>query len=67
MHDSTDYNAPLGPGKVFNIEPGIHIPEENVGARIEDDYCVDADGKLIKLSGALPSRAEEVEKLVAGK
>ena len=67
VHDSTDYGVPLGPGQVFTIEPGIYIPEENLGVRIEDDYYVDPDGKLIKLSGALPSKAEEVEKLMAGK
>jgi Xaa-Pro aminopeptidase len=67
VHDATDYGVPLGPGQVFTIEPGIYIPEENLGVRIEDDYYVDASGKLIKLSGALPSTAEEVEKLMAGK
>ncbi len=67
VHDATDFNVPLGPGQVFTIEPGIYIPEENLGVRIEDDYYVDQDGKLIKLSGALPSGAEEVEKLMAGK
>jgi len=67
VHDATDSNAPLGPGQVFTIEPGIYIPEENLGVRIEDDYYVDPDGKLIKLSGALPSGADEVEKLMAGK
>jgi Xaa-Pro aminopeptidase len=67
VHDATDNNAPLGPGQVFTIEPGIYIPEENLGVRIEDDYYVDPDGKLIKLSEALPSTAEEVEKLMAGK
>ncbi len=67
VHDATDHSVPLGPGQVFTIEPGIYIPEENIGVRIEDDYYVDADGKLIKLSGALPSRADEVEKLMAGK
>jgi Xaa-Pro aminopeptidase len=67
VHDATDYGVPLGPGQVFTIEPGIYIPEENLGVRIEDDYYVDANGKLIKLSGALPSGAEEVEKLMAGK
>jgi len=51
----------------FTIEPGIYIPEENIGVRIEDDFLVDADGKLIKLSAALPSKAEEVEKAMAGK
>ncbi len=67
VHDATDPDAPLGPGEVFTIEPGIYIPEENLGVRIEDDYYVDHDGKLIKLSAALPSKAEEVEKEMAGK
>ncbi len=66
VHDPTDYKVPLGPGQVFTIEPGIYIPEEKLGVRIEDDYYVDADGKLIKLSGALPSKAEDVEKMMAG-
>jgi Xaa-Pro aminopeptidase len=66
VHDATDYNVPLGPGQVFTIEPGIYIPEENLGVRIEDDYYVDPDGKLIKLSGALPSKADDVERLMAG-
>jgi Xaa-Pro aminopeptidase len=67
VHDSTDHSVPLGPGQVFTIEPGIYIPEENLGVRIEDDYYVDQDGKLIKLSAALPSKAEDVERLMAGK
>jgi Xaa-Pro aminopeptidase len=67
VHDSGDYNVPLGPGMTFTIEPGIYIPEENLGVRIEDDYYVDQDGKLIKFSEALPSKAEDVEKLMAGK
>ena len=67
VHDPGDYSVPLGPGMTFTIEPGIYIPEENLGARVEDDYYVDQDGKLIKLSEALPSKAEDVEKLMAGK
>ena len=67
VHDPGDYGVPLGPGMTFTIEPGIYIPEENLGARVEDDYYVDQDGKLIKLSEALPSKAEDVEKLMAGK
>jgi len=67
VHDSTDRDAPLGPGQVFTIEPGIYIPEESLGVRIEDDYYVDQDGKLIKLSGALPSKAEDVEKMMAAR
>ncbi len=67
VHDSGEYRVPLAPGAAFTIEPGIYIPEENIGVRIEDDYLVDADGRLIKLSAALPSKAEDVEKAMAGK
>ena len=67
VHDAGDYKVPLGPGAAFTIEPGIYIPEENIGVRIEDDYYVDADGKLIKLSAALPSKAADVEKAMARK
>src|SRR6202451_3095360 len=67
VHDPGDYTVPLGPGMTFTIEPGIYIPEENLGVRIEDDYYVDTDGKLIKLSAALPSKAEDVERKRAGK
>jgi Xaa-Pro aminopeptidase len=65
VHDPGDYNVPLGPGMVFTIEPGIYIPEESLGVRIEDDFYVDKDGKLIDLSRALPSTAEDVEKAMA--
>lgn len=67
VHDPGDYNVPLGPGMVFTIEPGIYIPEESLGVRIEDDFYVDKDGKLINLSGVLPSTAEDVEKAMVGK
>lgn len=67
VHDAGDYKVPLGPGAAFTIEPGIYIPEENIGVRIEDDYYVDPDGKLVKLSAALASKAADVEKAMAGK
>lgn len=67
VHDPGDYKIPLAPGMVFTIEPGIYIPEENIGVRIEDDFLVGADGKLIKLSATLPSKAEDVEKAMAGR
>jgi Xaa-Pro aminopeptidase len=67
VHDPGDYSVALGPGMTFTIEPGIYIPEENLGVRIEDDFYVDPSGKLINLSGALPSKAEDVEKAMAGK
>src|SRR5947199_6166769 len=47
VHDPGDYSVPLGPGMVFTIEPGIYIPEEKIGVRIEDMFYVDSNGKLI--------------------
>jgi Xaa-Pro aminopeptidase len=67
VHDAGDYKVALSPGMTFTIEPGIYIPEENLGVRIEDDFLVDEDGKLIKLSAGLPSKADDVEKIMAGK
>ncbi len=67
MHDDGDYTLPLAPGMVFTIEPGIYIPEEKLGVRIEDVFYVDKDGKLINLSAALPHTADEVEQAMAGK
>ena len=67
VHDDGDYNLPVGPGMVFTIEPGIYIPEEKLGARIEDIFYVDKDGKLINLTTILPHTAEEVERAMTGK
>ena len=67
VHDPGDYSVPLGPGVVFTIEPGIYIAEEDLGVRIEDTFYVDHDGKLINLSAALPSKPEDVERIMAGK
>src|SRR5215472_9008310 len=65
VHDPGDYSGPLGPGMVFTLEPGIYIPEENLGVRIEDMFYVDKDGKLIRLTEPLPQSADEIEKLMA--
>jgi Xaa-Pro aminopeptidase len=67
VHDAGDYTLPLGPGVVFTIEPGIYIPEEKLGVRIEDTFYVDAGGKLINLTETLPHTADQVERAMAGK
>ena len=67
VHDAGDYNLPLAPGAVFTIEPGIYIPEEKLGVRIEDILYVDPDGKLINLTANLPHTADDVEHAMAGK
>lgn len=66
VHDVGDYSRPIDRHMVFTIEPGIYIPEENLGVRIEDDYWVNDEGKVVKLSSRLPSSAQEIERLMAG-
>ena len=61
VHDDGDYDAVAGPGMVFTVEPGIYIPEEKLGVRIEDIVYVDTSGKLVDLTASLPHTAEEVE------
>jgi Xaa-Pro aminopeptidase len=61
VHDPYEAKKPFGPGWVFTIEPGVYIPEEKIGVRIEDTFYVDPDGKLINLTGALPHTADEIE------
>ncbi|HEY1649495.1 MAG TPA: Xaa-Pro peptidase family protein [Terracidiphilus sp.] len=61
VHDPAEYPAVLKPGMVFTIEPGIYIPEEKLGVRIECDFLVGEDGKLVDLDKDLPHTADEVE------
>ncbi len=61
VHDVGGYTQPLGPGMVFTIEPGIYIPDEKIGVRIEDIFYVDNSGKLIRFTEGLPRTVEEVE------
>jgi Xaa-Pro aminopeptidase len=61
VHDPYDYDKPFVAGSVFTIEPGLYIPEEKIGVRIEDTFYVDASGKLIDFAEKLPHTAEEVE------
>ncbi len=68
VHDPVEmYPAVLKPGMVFTIEPGVYIPEEKLGVRLECVFVVGADGKLIDLTAALPHTAEEVEAAMQGK
>ncbi len=57
-------SKPLVPGMVVTIEPGIYIPEENIGVRIEDDVLVTESGHEL-LSQRLPRDPAEIEKIMA--
>jgi len=56
--------APIEIGALFTIEPGIYLPDENLGVRIEDDYLMTSDG-AVKLSVGIPSDPDELEALLA--
>jgi Xaa-Pro aminopeptidase len=63
VHDPGDYCAPLQPGMVVTVEPGIYIPEENLGVRIEDDVLITESGYKL-LSERLPRNPDEIEKIM---
>jgi Xaa-Pro aminopeptidase len=63
VHDVGVYNV-LPVGSSFTIEPGIYLPEEGFGVRIEDDYLVTEKG-LVKMSAKLPSEPDEVERMMS--
>lgn len=64
VHDPGDYCAPLEPGMVVTVEPGIYLPEENLGVRIEDDLLVTDSGYKL-LSERLPRNPDEIENIMA--
>jgi Xaa-Pro aminopeptidase len=64
VHDASDTTAPLKTGMVITVEPGIYIPEENIGIRIEDIVLVTETGAKV-LSAALPADPDEIERALA--
>jgi Xaa-Pro aminopeptidase len=47
VHDTGDYRAPLEPNMVLTVEPGIYIPQEAIGIRLEDDVLVTPEGNKV--------------------
>ena len=64
-HDYGILTEPMQAGMVFTVEPGIYIPEENLGIRIEDDYVIQETGAPINLMKNIPITVEEIEALMA--
>ncbi len=63
VHDVGLYSRPLESGMVLTCEPGIYIPEEGIGCRLENDYLITETGN-INLTQAMPIEIEEIEKLM---
>src|SRR6266571_1694469 len=64
VHDAGEHCARFQPGMVITVEPGIYIPEENLGVRIEDDVLITESGHKL-LSERLPRDPDEIEKIMA--
>jgi Xaa-Pro aminopeptidase len=64
VHDAGAYQEPLQAGMVITLEPGIYMPEQGIGIRIEDEVLVTPSGARY-LSDGLPREADEVERWMA--
>ena len=65
VHDAGLSSAPLPAGAVITVEPGIYLPEQGFGVRIEDEVLVLPNGKWRLLTAAFPRKLEDVEAWVA--
>lgn len=66
VHDVGDFKRPIEAGMVFTCEPGIYIPEEKLGIRLENDILVTEEGP-VNLMADIPIEADEIEALMAGR
>jgi Xaa-Pro aminopeptidase len=65
VHDLASVYKVFEPGMVFTVEPGIYIPDEEIGIRIEDDIVIIENGHL-NLMENIPIEVEEIEDLMNG-
>lgn len=63
-HDVGLWHEPIAANMVFTVEPGIYIPAEGLGIRLEDDVVVQASGAPFNLMGNIPIEADEIESLM---
>ena len=63
VHDVSNSETPLAAGMVLTCEPGIYIPEEELGIRLENDILIGVE-KNTDLMSHIPIEAEEIENLL---
>ncbi len=63
-HDYGILTEPMQENMVFTVEPGIYIPEEGFGIRLEDDLVIQKKGEPFNLMGNIPIEAEEIEEIM---
>ncbi len=63
-HDYGELKKPIQANMVFTVEPGIYIPEESFGVRLEDDVVIQEKGEPFNLMGNIPIDADEIESLM---
>jgi Xaa-Pro aminopeptidase len=66
VHDVGHLNETFAPGWVLTVEPGIYIPEEGFGVRLENDIVVTEKGPIDLMAGT-PVEADEIEHLMASR
>jgi len=64
VHDVGDRTQPLQEGDIITIEPGLYIPEKNIGIRIEDNYWIVDQATPVCLSEALPKTVKGIEEMM---
>ena len=65
--DTHDYGLlwePMKANMVFTVEPGIYIPDEGFGIRLEDDVVIQESGEPLNLMRNIPIEAEEIENIM---
>lgn len=63
-HDYGLLHLPMEANMVFTVEPGIYIPEEGFGVRLEDDVVIQSKGEPLNLMDSIPIEVEEIETLM---
>lgn len=63
-HDYGALKTPMKANMVFTVEPGIYIPEEKMGIRLEDDVVIQESAAPFNLMANIPIEAEEIEELM---